>query len=184
MTVKEVIKLAAEILGREDLSEAAASLEGEPEGEVKSLVRCFNLVENEVALDYFPLRKEETFAPQSHEISYLGFSSAPVDVLKVTDRKGREIEYEIRTMNIFLPEMPDEVTVTYSYAPSRKKIDDNSDFSGKVSARLLALGVASEFCLTNSRFSEAAIWEKRFRDALRAAGIVRRKLSMRSRRWV
>lgn len=184
MTVKEVIELAAQCLGREDLSEAVASLEGEPEGEVKALVRCFNLVENEVALDYFPLRKEETFTPQTRELPYLGFASAPVDILGVTDGAGRAVEFEARTMNIYLPAEYDKVTVTYSYAPAQKEIDGVSDFSGKVSARLLALGVAAEFCLTASRFSEAAMWDKRFRDALRAAGIIRRKLSMRSRRWV
>ena len=46
MTVKEVIALAAENLGREDLSAAVASAEGEPEGELKSLLRCYNLIEN------------------------------------------------------------------------------------------------------------------------------------------
>ncbi len=57
MKVKEVIALAAENLGREDLSSELETLDGAPEGELKSLLRCYNLVENEVALDYFPDRK-------------------------------------------------------------------------------------------------------------------------------
>ena len=56
MTVKEVVKLAAENLGRQDLSQMIDAQE-EVSEEVVSLLRCFNLVENEVALDYFPPEK-------------------------------------------------------------------------------------------------------------------------------
>lgn len=184
MTVKEIVRLAAEMLGRQDLSEAIDALEGEPEGEVKSLVRCFQLVENEVALDYFPLKKEEPFAPEGHKVSYTRFSSAPVDVLKVTDGNGKAVEFEIRPTHIYLPETNGVVSVTYSYAPAPKTIAQSSEFSGKISARLLAYGVASEFSLACARYQEAAMWEKRFRDALKCVNLCRRRLSMRSRRWV
>lgn len=184
MTVKEVVRLAAEMLGRQDLSETIDALEDEPEGEVKLLVRCFQLVENEVALDYFPLKKEEPFAPAEHKVNYTRFSSAPVDVLKVTDGNGKAAEFQIRPTHVYLPGEYDVVSVTYSYAPAQKTIEDTSDFSGKISARLLAYGVASEFSLACARYQEAAMWEKRFRDALKYANLCRRKLSMRSRRWV
>lgn len=59
MKVREIAALAAEYIGREDLAEALSVLEGEPEGELKALLRCYNLVENEVAIDYFPPKREE-----------------------------------------------------------------------------------------------------------------------------
>lgn len=200
MKVKEVLMLAAENLGRQDLSDALAR-QGEEESEqqtgeqngeqfdgypdeIKSLVRCFNLVENEVALDYFPLKKEETFVPEGRIVPYTQFSSSPVDVLKVTDERGGDAEFEIRTAYLYLPEACGKVKVTYSYAPVQKTLFDDSEFSGKVSLRLMSFGVAAEFCLSASRFSEAAVWERRFLDALRAAKLIRRKLSMRARRWI
>ncbi|MDE6059574.1 MAG: hypothetical protein K2G44_06020 [Clostridia bacterium] len=196
MKVKEVLMLAAENLGRQDLSDALAR-EGEEEGEeqteeqldgypdeIKSLVRCFNLVESEVALDYFPLKKEETFVPMGRIVPYTQFSSSPVDVLKVTDERGGGVEFEVRTAHLYLPEARGKVNITYSYAPAPKTLLDDSEFSGKVSPRLMSFGVAAEFCLSASRFSEAAVWERRFLDALKAAKLIRRKLSMRARRWV
>ena len=51
MTVKEVLALAAENLGREDLSAQLSADSVQADGEIKALLRCYNLVENEVALD-------------------------------------------------------------------------------------------------------------------------------------
>ena len=184
MTVKEVVKLAAENLGRQDLSQRIDAQEEEVSEEVVSLLRCFNLVENEVALDYFPLKKEETFSPVSNRVSYTAFASAPVDILDVKDGSGNDVAFEIGSSQLFFPKKHERVTVKYAYAPAQKKLEDESDFSGKISARLLSFGVAGEFCLTASRFSEAATWERRFLEALKAVNLIRRKLSMRSRRWV
>ncbi len=180
MTVKEVVKLAAENLGRQDLSQMIDAQEEEVSEEVVSLLRCFNLV----ALDYFPLKKEETFSPVSNRVPYTAFASAPVDILGVRDGSGNDVAFEIGSSQLFFPKKHERVTVKYAYAPAQKKLEDESDFSGKISARLLSFGVAGEFCLTASRFSEAATCERRFLDALKAVNLIRRKLSMRSRRWI
>ena len=76
MLVKEIAALAAANMGRDDLIAAIRSLAGEPTGELDSLLRCYNLVENEIALDYFPLRKEEAFAVTDGKIAYAQFSFA------------------------------------------------------------------------------------------------------------
>ena len=76
------------------------------------------------------------------------------------------------------------VTIDYTYVPEQPKISDETAFSDKVSARLLAFGVANEYLLTAGRYAEAAVWEKKYRDALSAAGLSRRKLCVRARRWV
>lgn len=183
MTVKEVIALAAENLGREDLSAAVASAEGEPEGELKSLLRCYNLIENEVALDYFPLKREESFSPKNGRIDFSELSAVPVDFYCVQDESGADVRFVLHPAYLSLPEGTGKVTVKYACAPAPKKLDGESEFSGKITARLLACGVACEFCLTCARYAEAALWEKRFRDALRAAEIIRRRLKVRARRW-
>lgn len=183
MRVKDVIALAAANLGREDLEAAAYDLAGEPEGETAALLRCYNLVENEIALDYYPLNEEETFAPEEGTVSYSRFSYAPVCVKAVTGERG-EVKYELFPSYLRLKEPAETVTVRYTYSPAQKQWNDESSFAGKISARLMSFGVASEFCLTSGRYSEAATWEKKYREALQAANIVRRKLAIRSRRWV
>ena len=182
MLVKEIAALAAANMGRDDLIAAIRSLAGEPTGELDSLLRCYNLVENEIALDYFPLRKEETFAVADGKIAYAQFSFAPVDVKRVTDADGTPVPFDVYPEYVAVA--GGTVSVTYTYVPPEKKWEEESEFSGKISARLMSFGVACEFCLSRGMFPQAAMWEKKYRDALRAANVVRRKLSVRSRRWV
>lgn len=180
MQVKEIVKCAAKNLGREDL--VAALDADETEGEAGALVDCYNLVENEIALDYFPLKAEEEFAPEKGEIVYSRFSHAPVNVIKVQNRAGSRVDFELFSSFLRLPEGVGTVRVLYAYAPAKKTLSDSSEFSDKISERLLSFGVASEFCLSRGQYSEAAVWEKRYREALRAASSPR-GTRIRARRW-
>lgn len=186
MKVKSVLSLAAANLGREDLVAAVNDCAGEPFGEVASLLRCYNLIENEVALDYFPLKREEKVCAGGSVVPYSRFDYAPVTILSVADENGCPILFETRPARILLPDScsKERVIVTYHYSPKEKEFNDRSEFGGKISSRLLSFGVACEFCLSNGQYAEAATWEKKYREALRAANVSRRRLTVRSRRWV
>lgn len=185
MQVKEILTLAAQNLGREDLKEALEG--GEPSAETQKelacLLRGYNFVENEIALEYFPLKAEETFACADGRLSYTLFAHAPVNIHKVTDGAGKEIDFKLFPAYLSVPAAA-EATVLYSYAPEKKNFEDESAFSGRISARLMSYGVASEFLLANARYTESDLFQKRYQDVLRAAGILRRRLSMHARRWV
>ena len=188
MQVKEVIALAAQNLGRNDLKEALdvgeeARAEGVKE-ELTSLLRCYNYVENEIALEYFPLRCEETLEEGDGKLLYTHFSRAPVFVHKADDAAGNKVDFKMFPAYLSLPAGIGKVTVTYSYAPEKKGENDESAFGERISARLMSYGVVSEFLLTAARYSEADMWQQRYREALRAAGILRRRLAVRARRWV
>lgn len=186
MKIKQILALAAQELGREDLKAAVLGEENAPDcgEEVDNLLRCYNFIENEIALEYFPLRAEETFRVQNGRLAYTLFSHAPVDIHKAADGAGRSLKFEIFPAYLSLPKDADTVCVTYSYAPERKDIEGDSAFSGKISERLLSYGVASEFLISMARYSESDLFQKRYQDALRAAGILRRRLAMSARRWV
>lgn len=185
MKVKRVLSLAAANLGREDLVAAINVCCGEPAGEIAALLRCYNLIENEVALDYFPLRREETVPVRGGAVLYSKLCYAPVTVYSVKDLLGRTLKFEIRPARILVPAQREgeQVLVSYSYSPREKEFDSCAELGGKISARLLSFGVCCEFCLSNGQFAEAAVWEKKFREALRAADMTRRPLSIRARRW-
>lgn len=185
MFVKDVAALAAENMGREDLAKEARTLAGAPTGELASLLRCYNLVENELALDYFPLKKTEEFLPHEQKIYYALFSRAPVDILRAEEEGGKETEFSLYPEYLLLSSPAEKkVKLTYTYSPKEKEWDEECEVAGKISERLLSFGVACEFCLSRGQFAESATWEKRYSDALRAAHINRRRLRIRSRRWV
>lgn len=185
MKVKRVLSLAAQNLGREDLAAAINDCAGEPAGEIASLLRCYNLIENEIALDYFPLKREETVSVRGGVLPYSRLAYAPVTVYSAADGAMRLLKFELRPARILFPSLKEEtkVTLTYSHSPREKEFDSCSEYGGKISARLLSFGVCCEFCLTNGQFAEAATWEKKFREALRAADMTRRSLFVRARRW-
>ena len=94
MLVKEIAALAAAVMGREDLEKAARTLAGEPHGELSSLLRCYNLFEIELALDYFPLNLTLTFLPHDGILYYALFSCLPADILRA-ESDGKEVAFRI-----------------------------------------------------------------------------------------
>ncbi|MBO5045842.1 MAG: hypothetical protein J6C93_03125 [Clostridia bacterium] len=181
MLVKDVMESAAYALGREDLVAQLHSCTGTPSGDLATLLRCYCLIENEIALDYFPLFREDVFHVEEGKILFSAFPFAPVEILRVADERG-EISFSIYPQ--YLSVCGKSVTVSYTYAPEEKGIDDECTLSPRVSKRLLSYAIASEFCLSVGQFSEAATWENKYREAVRAANVSRKKRKMRSRRWV
>ncbi len=179
VTVREVLGLAAAHAGRGDL-ESVLSDAGN--ADTVELLRCYNVVENEVALDFYPVSRTQTFTPEKGIVPVTAFERQPVNVLRVTDGKGRRLPFSTAA-EFVRTESGGEVEIEYTYAPEKKKVGENSEFGDKISARLLSYGVASVYLLSRGSAAEAAEWERRYREALRAAGICRRTLSVRSRRW-
>ncbi len=175
-TVRDVINQAAQLIGRSELTAASES-----DAEVTLLTRCYNIVANEVALDYFPLKTRETFSGESGSVPFSSFREAPVRVLSVK-RGEREVDFTVYSERIDF-EAGTHVTVSYAYAPKEKTAKEETGFPATVSERLLAYGVAAEFCLARGYFPEASNFEKKYREALGKAGLIRRRLVMRGRRW-
>ena len=190
MTVKEVVTLAAGCLGREDLiaaiNKTASTLTSDEKLELNSLLRCYNFVENEVALDYCPLKKEDTLNVVNNKIEFTSFKSKPVNIRKVVCG-GYVQRFTTYPTYLYFPDgWQGQASVLYDYAPSEKTaLDKTCEFSeNTISARLLALGVSAQYCLVNGETGRAAVWDKKFRDALRAKNLLRRTVTIRSRRWV
>ncbi len=183
MKVRNVISLAAANLGREDLVAQAENCAAEPAGELASLLRCYNLVENEIALDYFPLKREDILGAEEGEIPFSRFSRCPVEVLGVWENGGAPLSFETSVSALFVQKNDGRIKVSYTYSPKEKEWGDDWEVGEKISARLLSFGICCEFCLTGGQYGEAAMWEKKFRDALRAANTLHKRLSVRSRRW-
>ncbi len=187
MTVKEVLAIAAGNIGRGDLEQQLASITSSdvPSEGVGALLRSYHLVESEVALDYFPLTKTERAYPVLGRVNYTVLSSPPVNIIDVTDETGKRLAFTAHAAYLAVPDAAGAVDVYYAYAPARSGLFEELPFPARVSGQLLSLGVSSEFLLACGRYAEAAVWEGKFREGLRAAGVFRRRLcAIRARRWV
>lgn len=182
MTVKETVILAAEELGLG--ARVRGFLENNASGgkeETETLVRCFNVVENEVALDYLPLRCEDEAESETGVIRYEELTMPCVRILRVTDEGGNAAPFKL--FPSYLKTQPGRVRIEYTYTPEKKTVEDKSDYEILASPRLFAYGIAAEYCLACGLFEEAAVWDKKYKDALTAAYRSRPSRVIRSRRW-
>ena len=91
-TVENVVRLAARMIGLEERAEEY--FKSKPSEEttriIQGLVGCFNLVENELAVDYLPLVCEETLSTDEKGwIEYARLSKKVAYIISVRDEFGR-----------------------------------------------------------------------------------------------
>ena len=181
MTVKEVVLFAADLLG---LGEGVRSSidGGSADEEVAMLTKAVNLVENELAIEYFPLYCEETLEVEAGRLYYRDLARSAVRILSVRSSDGGKIAYKI--FSDYMRVDSGSVIVKYAYMPATKAINDTLDFGLGVSVQMLALGVAAEYCFMNGLYGEAEAWNKKYRAEITSSYRSRPAKSIKERRWV
>ena len=145
------------------------------------LLQCFNLVENELALDYIPLVKQETLTLTDKKIYYEAFDSDVVRIIKVADEHGASLPYKL--FAAYMEVDAEKAVVTYAYTPTPKTMTEESDFQAFVSERLFSYGMAAEYCMATGLYEEAVVWDKKYKEGIEGARQLARGGKMASRRW-
>ncbi len=188
MKIKEILTMAAEMLGMEEcaayLAGNAADRPDEREAEVKKLLSAYNRALQELATDFEPLLTADTFTDRSSlEFSELG--RRPLDIVSCKDAKGDDIpgEHSITGMTFARPQA--SATVVYRYLPSERQAEDEFEYiyGYRTTPRVAALGTAAEFLHAAGAFSEAADMRSRFHKAALAALRPKGRLVLPGRNW-
>ncbi len=182
MTVREVVMRAAEEL--RIVTEVANYFDGvdlRGEEKAKLLLTCFNMVESELALDYLPLTAEEKINSISGQIQYSQLKNAPVRIVQVRNANGEAIEFKLFAQ--YLQAQKGALTVVYTYTPAEKDIHGDCAFPAHIAGRLMVYGIAAEYAMAMGEFSESALWDKKYKDAIEAAYEMKSGGKMPSRRW-
>lgn len=169
MTVKEIIKTAATLIGEEEvfsaLDKEASEIQSETLKKIDLLTRLINLVVGELSATYIPLKKEEKIKTSDGKIKYSDLTENAVKILAVYDEYGEKKECAATAEYIMTGD--GEFTVVYAYAPPNLGIGDETGYSERdVSTTVLSYGVIAEYCLTQGRFDEATFWRKRYSDGI------------------
>ncbi len=182
MTVKEVVMLAAEELRiASEVAEYFDGISTVGEEKAKLLLTCFNVVENELALDYLPLTAEEKLNSATGQIHFSQLKNSPVRILQVKNANGVTLDFTLFPK--YLKTQKGIVYVSYTYTPATKTIDDESDFAINISSRLIAYGIAAEYTMAMGEFGESSLWDKKYKDAIEAAYQMKSGGKIASRRW-
>ena len=183
MTVREIVFTAARELGiYDEVMKYVDGVSQDGKNNAEMLLDCFNIVENELALDYFPLYTEEKLSNPTGQLQYSRFTKTPVRITKVCDAEGQEIAYELFAS--YLKTQTGLIGVAYAYTPNKKDFTDSSDFILQVSDRLIIYGVLSQYCLAMGFCEQAAIWDTKYKESIETTYRMGKGGRMASRRWI
>lgn len=177
--MKEVLCLAAELLG---LGQAVVDAEGH-ESETERLLLAANLCYDEIAGEYLPLIATEKVSVSSGFIPFASLNKRCQSVCAVTDEQGEKMRFRVRADGVFVKGT--SVSVTYRYLPEPAASSAVAlDFDeGRLPPRVIAYGTAAEYSLIEGFYQEAVLWEKRYRDSLLALTGRKTALRLPQRRW-
>ena len=182
MKVKDILLKAASQMGILDRVKGAYDNgTANDDEEVQALLKCFHLIENEVALDYIPLRAEDTLLSPSCTAKFSELSLKPARIISVTDEWDNPLKFKI--FPDFLKTNAGKIKILYSYLPTEKDVFGESDFQLLLSERALSFGVCAEYCLLSGLYEQAEIWKNKYKDALKAAMRSQKSRVLSSRRW-
>lgn len=165
MKVSEVIELSALLLDIELTDDIR-----------KDLVRCYNLVEQELATDYFPILEVDKFFRVEDKIYYKDFSRKPYMLKGVQDFHGDSVSFRLTPEYINLIKNYDGGTffVKYYYIPEEKELYSHCTYGAEYIS-ILKYGVAAEYCLQQGNFDLAAIYNQKYKERIKLKGPKKKK---------
>ena len=183
MLVKDIIALACDFTENQKVKDALAdnlTLTDEESAICDSLVKCFNLVNNEIASEYIPILKNEVVKTKDFKVEFSDLTFSPSQIISVKDAYGRKIRFKV--FDDYIMALASSVEITYTTMPTQLTLE--SEFSSTLPERVYAYGIAREYYFLQSLFDDADIWEERFKNTLQVLQRKRSEILMPRRRWL
>ena len=183
MTVKDVVKVQATLIGREDvvkyLSGELDNADTATLNAVDIMTRCVNLTVSELAFSHIPMTK--TYEVDGTEIVFKDVPDRLLRIVSVTDKRGNNVEYEYSPEK--LSAKKSGLIFTYNYLPKNYQIDDQIEYAEEVlPLRVIAYGSLAEYLLTQRAFDESVMWRNRFVSELTLL-LTPKNSKIKERRW-
>ncbi len=173
MTVKDILINTAILLGREDIIDyfgEQARIGEETYPDVLFLIKIIGLVVSELSGTYFPLVYRQDVSFSNGEFAYSELEKKAVKIIDVCDCLGNKVNYVEDVEQIRLVDKNSgstKLTIVYQYLPEEYYEDSEIDYKEKdIPARVIAYGVAAEYCISKSMFEQAVMHHKRYTFAL------------------
>lgn len=182
MNVREILDTAVGYLGLENLTFSLDCPVVLSDSRAIKLMRAANLVVSEIASEYFPLLKEENIETENGIIEYTTLSERLLDVISLKNSSGENVRFKLFPTYLKTRE-GGEFTLTYQYMPPTLDVTSALPYDIKISPRLFALGICSEYCLLSGMYEEGVMFDKKYREAIRAALSFKGEHKVASRRW-
>lgn len=188
MTAKEIIKNVCIYLGKEDILTSSFF---EPDGQeisidaqkdIEKMLKCINDITEELATQYIPITKTKVIQLDGGAIDLFSIDDYIHEIISVKSLSGKTLRYVISGNKMVC--LASKVEITYKVYPEEITLEGNAEnFGGKLSARIIAYGVASEYCFLEMLYDDATLWETRYKNALLNAQRKKGELKLKKRGW-
>ncbi len=185
MKVKDILKLVCSFVGEREILEKFeaenSTFTSREEQKISSMVKCFNLVMQEVASDYIPFLIKEEIDVENSFLNFSELSKTVVNVCEIKNRFGICLKFKLFPNYVEIEGKAK--TIVYSFLPEDKTLDDEAELACGLTPRVLAYGIASEYLLIEGISEDAEIWEERFKESLFVLSRKRGEHTLPKRAW-
>jgi len=170
---KEILKLSATLLGLDDVVTFLNQSSNEtPNNQVlekiNELIVFTNYVIREVTKEYYPLSYCETISSDNQcQIYFNKLSKNAIAIKDIKNNSDLSVTFNLYPEFIKVGSPNSKYTILYNYVP-----ECIQNYSQQFSLPLgldyfiICYGVASEYALSKLLYSEADMWESKFKNAL------------------
>ena len=187
MSVKNILKTAIIFLGLDEIlltnifTDGGVSPTQAEQKTVDELVRCLNLVLEEIVTEYIPITEEKEISFINKKCKIEDIDSLFCEAIKL-HINGKNIPF-IERDNFIIADTS-RASILYKKYPSEVAINSNLTFlNRKIAPRVIAYGVSMEYSFIHTLSDEGAIWEKRYRDGLTSACFTKKEKRLPRWRW-
>ncbi|HHW89403.1 MAG TPA: hypothetical protein GX745_00660 [Clostridiales bacterium] len=188
MLLKDILKDAATLLKLNNvlnlLELGGSGQDEQAQKDLELLTVCVNLIINEIASEYVPLKTIEEVLVANSKIPYTNLKKPALNIKSIKDSSGQNRYFKVYPSYIYT-DSQGACHIEYTYLPAKlKDLDEASEYQNtKVTSRIIAYGAAREYCLIMSMYEEAQSWDIRFKESLASACRKNNVLSIPKRLW-
>lgn len=182
MTVKDIALSAATLLQADDIEEALNSDDEQAllDADVKTLLKCVNLALFEASTDSPVIHTQALTATDG--VIPVSDIAGGVYVVKRVTRGGECVRFSFDHTGITVPS-DGQYTVSYVRQPADAQPSDAAELGAGMTADIVAMLAARDYCLVTGRTDEASIWDQRYSAEAEKLRISRRAY-LPKRRWI
>lgn len=186
MRASKIIQEAALLSGRGDIADYIEATDRtnfskETSKACNQMVTLLNMMISELCTSFIPMiATEKIYA--TDKIEYDKLSKNAVEILKIYDAFGKEVDFKIDYDHVKISSPC--AKVVYKFHPKTYALTDNIDYEEKdISGSVLAYGLAAEFALTEGDFDRACSFHDRYVEGVHAISKPKNS-TVKQRSWV
>jgi hypothetical protein len=152
------------------------------EGSANLMLRCYNMIIEEIALEYLPLRFKEKIQANNGKIYFSELSKKPLRIMQVFNENNEKVPYKF--VNDYLAVSNGSFTVEYAYRAEVATAESDCVYEETViGPYAIAYGMLSQYLLERGRVSESNIYQEKYLSAVRARIAQRSNIKLPARGW-